>query len=453
MQTRFPFQTVAAEQFVPRTHHWSLPAEQCVALRQMGCACGGDPPLVLLGAWAVLAGRLLDATEITIGMRPSPPDGSGPGSGSNAHWPEPRPYHIRWQQSEIFLDFLKRLAGQIAADRKESAPDSNGSVAFSDGLPLAIQFEANTPWLALNREDAEGRSTKTIELFLIKLCCCSQAHSVDFTLHYNSAAMRLGDVERLAEQFYTLIESVLTQPQTPVGRLNLLSAAERRQILLQFNDTARPLPRDQIVLDWIAEQVERRPEAPAVVCGPARLSYGEMNARANALAKQLRAAGVSAGTPVALFLDRSPEMIVAILGALKSGGAYVPIDPAYPKERIEFLLRDSEAPVVVTTRSIWKPMANPAVIIYLDDSNTASLAPEDAGAPMPAPAARSFSGEALVSNSKAQNENEAATDAQQLAYLIYTSGSTGSPKGVMVTHRNLLASTFARRVFYREPVR
>ena len=192
-----------------------------------------------------------------------------------------------------------------------------------------------------------------------------------------------------------------------------LTVAERHQILVEWNRTEREYPRDKCLHQLFEEQVERTPDAVAVVFEADSLTYRELNLRANRLANHLRGRGVGPESLVALCLERSLEMIVAILGTMKAGGAYVPIDPAYPADRVAFMLADANAPVLLTQEALRKKLPpTPAKVICLD------------------------SGWEII-----ERESEAApasgVTADNLAYVIYTSGSTGQPKGAMNTHRGI----------------
>ncbi len=188
---------------------------------------------------------------------------------------------------------------------------------------------------------------------------------------------------------------------------------ESSRLLREWNRTAAPYPR-RCLHELIAEQVEETPEAVAIECGDQRLSYRELDARANQLANHLVTLGVGAGVLVGVCVERSLEMLVGLLGTLKAGGAYVPIDPAYPVERQAFMLESSEAPIVLTQEQLVASLpAGEFAVVCLDRDW-----PAIAALPSAAPASHG--------------------DSEQLAYVIYTSGSTGKPKGVQIPHRALV---------------
>jgi amino acid adenylation domain-containing protein len=221
-------------------------------------------------------------------------------------------------------------------------------------------------------------------------------------------------IERMAGHYRVLLEAVVADPECSVAHLPLLTEAERQQLLVQWNDTAREYPRDRCVHQLVEEQVQRSPQAVAVVFGEQRLTYRQLDERANRLAHRLRQLGVGPEVLVAVCLERSPELVVGLLGILKAGGAYVPLDPGLPNERLAYMLKDSGVRLVVTQEQLVSRLLSCAQEVRFV---TAECSGEDAGciAPMP--------GEATAEN---------------LAYVIYTSGSTGKPKGVCIEHREVV---------------
>jgi amino acid adenylation domain-containing protein len=228
---------------------------------------------------------------------------------------------------------------------------------------------------------------------------------------------QLFDVEmirRMLRHWLTLLEGAAADPEQRVSELSLLTATERRQLLEEWNSTAVAYP-DRVCIHQLFEiQVARAPEAVAVVFGEQRLTYTELNTRANRLAHHLRMLGVGPEVPVAIALDRSLELVVGLLGILKAGGAYVPLDPGYPAERLAFMLADTQAPVLLTQERLLENLPVHAGRTVCLDRDWAHVAEQP------------------------DTDPSGVATSENLAYVIYTSGSTGQPKGVMVEHRALV---------------
>ncbi|HEY0603582.1 MAG TPA: amino acid adenylation domain-containing protein [Herpetosiphonaceae bacterium] len=235
-------------------------------------------------------------------------------------------------------------------------------------------------------------------------------------LEYNVDLYDATTIEQFARHFETVLQSMAANPDQRIDEIPLLDSVERRQLLVDWNTTARPYTVDRCIHDLIAEQAARTPAATAVVWRSERLSYAELDRRANQLAHHLQALGIEPEMRVGICLERSLELVVAILAVLKAGAAYTPLDPDLPSERQHAILSDTGAAIVITQQRLVDAMPeHDAQIVCLDGD-----APAIAQRPESAPQCRST--------------------ADNLAYIIYTSGSTGRPKGVMIPHRNLVNS-------------
>jgi amino acid adenylation domain-containing protein len=233
-------------------------------------------------------------------------------------------------------------------------------------------------------------------------------------MNYNKDLFDDASIARLLRHYETLLEGIAADPDTAVGRLPLLEDEERRRLLVEFNAPQAAYPAAVCLHELFAAQVQRSPDADALVGEGGRLSYRALNGRANQLAHHLRSLGAGPGTLVALCLERSAELVVAILGVLKAGAAYLPLDPAYPAERLAFMLADSRAPLLLSQQSLRDRLPGSAPPLVCLDADAPLLARHGAGNPPP------------------------AAVADDLAYVIYTSGSTGTPKGVAVSHGNVV---------------
>ena len=255
--------------------------------------------------------------------------------------------------------------------------------------------------------------TATFDLSLLMV---EEASSLKGTIEYSTDLFDEETIRRMIGHFQTLLESIVADPGTSVSRLSLLTDFERDRLLVDWNNTNREHPRDKCIHQLFEAQAEQTPVAIALVFEDRRLSYGELNARANRLAYDLSKLGVGPETLVGICLERSLELVVGILGVLKAGGAYVPLDPMYPKERLGFMLEDSKIQVVLTQERVMSCLPpHKAQVAYLDISD-------------PSPEFEASKGPTNPVN---------GTTADNAAYVIYTSGSTGKPKGVLITHYNV----------------
>jgi len=239
------------------------------------------------------------------------------------------------------------------------------------------------------------------------------------SLEYNTDLFDVATISRMLEHFQTLLEGIVANPEQPLSDLPLLTQPERQQLLVEWNDTLVAYPKDVCIHQLFEAQVERTPNAVAVMFEDQQLTYGELNRRANQVAHHLRSLGVDPDDRVGICVERSLEMIAGLLGILKAGGAYVPLDPAYPKDRLAYMLNDSQMPILVTTEKLSAALPeHQARVVYLDKDWGINSADSDV-APV----------------SSVTDEN--------LAYVIYTSGSTGKPKGVGIAHRSLVNAYLA----------
>ncbi|MGK5533235.1 amino acid adenylation domain-containing protein [Streptomyces sp. URMC 129] len=230
---------------------------------------------------------------------------------------------------------------------------------------------------------------------------------------YNADLFDAATVERMAAHLGLLVANLVADPELPITRVPMLTAAEETALRRHDDTTRRNWPQPLLAHRRFEEQAARTPDAGALTCAGTTLTYAELDARANRLAHRLRRLGVGPDTLVGICLDRSPEMVVALLAVLKAGGAYVPIDPGFPPDRIAFMLDDSGLPVLLTQRDVLTGLPPVKAEALCLDEIRAALDAEPAVPP------------------------DAPVDAGDLAYVIYTSGSTGRPKGVQIPHRAL----------------
>jgi aspartate racemase len=240
-------------------------------------------------------------------------------------------------------------------------------------------------------------------------------------LEYNSDLFDDATIRRMLGHFKNLIKALVADPDGCVSDFPLLTEAERRQLLAEWNDTKRDYPRDKSVHQLFEDQVELTPDAVALVLPSGssehgedrQLTYRELNRKANQLAHYLRKLGVGPDRIVGVCMDRSLEMVIGLLGVLKAGGGYLPLDPVYPKERLTFMLQDSRVSVLLTQQSLLENLRKTDARVVCLDTDWKKIVHESA-----------------------ENSQSGAT-ADNLAYVIYTSGSTGTPKGIEVLHRGI----------------
>jgi amino acid adenylation domain-containing protein len=253
--------------------------------------------------------------------------------------------------------------------------------------------------------------------FDLTLTITERAHELAATFTYNSDLFDAATIRRMAAEFNTLVEGIVADPRRPVGKLPLLTKAERQQLLLECNGIKSNDPVDRCVQELFQEQASRTPDATAVIFENEWLSYRELDGRANQLAHRLQALGVGPGVLVGIYMERSLDMVTALLGILKAGGAYVPLDPNYPTERLTLILEDTQAPVLISQQRLIETLPKHGRKVICLDSEQEIFSQESKELP------------------------SAGVTGDSLAYVIYTSGSTGKPKGVEITHRALVNFT------------
>lgn len=293
--------------------------------------------------------------------------------------------------------------------------DARTNPYFQSMLVLEPQIASPDPeWSVHYMDTALGSSVGNAKFdFELEFDERTDGHLVG-RLTYNVDIFDAATIRRMIDHWGRLLEGALSDPSRPVGELQLLSPQEWQQQIFDWNATAVEYPDTACVHDLITAKAEQVPDSVAVVCRDDRLSYGELNERANAMAQALRQSGVDRGSVVALCMERSIEMIVGMLGVLKSGAAYVPLDPRYPADRLSFMLQDCQATLLLTQDGLDAdlPAERPATVL-IQECRTGNHRSEQT---VPCPSGTP----------------------DDLAYILYTSGSTGRPKGVRVRHVNVV---------------
>ena len=242
-----------------------------------------------------------------------------------------------------------------------------------------------------------------------------QETSVGLAVHaeYNTGLFAESTIERLVQHFKILLEGIVAEPNRKIAEFPLLSDAETKQLLVEWNNTSSNYPRDKSIIQLFEETAERMPHAPAVAFGTQSLTYGALNVRANQLAHYLQQYRIAPNTPIGLCVRPSVEMVIGMIGILKAGGAYVPLDANYPSDRLAFMLRDTKTPVILTQQQLRERIPSEFSDVLCLDTDWK-----------------------LICRQSRDNPASRVTG-DDLAYVMYTSGSTGQPKGVKVRHRGV----------------
>ena len=247
-------------------------------------------------------------------------------------------------------------------------------------------------------------------------------------LDYNADLFDADRMERMVGHWTTLLAGIAANPDQRLSELPLLTPAERQQLLVTWNPVQTDAVSEACLHEFFERHAQRAPDAVALIFADQQWTYGEINIQSNRLAHHLRTLGVGPDVPVAICLERSPEMIIGVLAILKAGGAYVPLDPTYPAEQLAFMLRDAEAPVLLTTRRLAANLPLQGIHLICLDAAGAALADQPTSNPV------------------------RTAGAENTAYIIYTSGSSGRPKGVVVDHGNVVHLLRSRAQFFNDTI-
>ncbi|MCA1635273.1 MAG: amino acid adenylation domain-containing protein, partial [Acidobacteria bacterium] len=410
-QPRLPLRRESPAPFSPALVSAPLSAEFCSRLQAL---CAGERlSSFLLACWQAVLWRNSPQPEFVVGLYC---DGRADEELRGALGPLGRCLPVRAR-----LD-----AGLRFSEAWRAATDSSAEAAqWQDYFSWEQPAEGQAGYFSVGfeyekREPAQGAPGLTFrvceqyvctERYDLKLHCVSQDGRLLLELHYDKERYDEIYAARLLEQLQTLARSAAGNVESPLGELEVIGEAERQQLLFGWNDTRADFGPAKCLHEFFEAQSTLTPGAVAVTFGEQQLTYSELDARSNQLARHLRTLGVGPETRVGVCVERSMEMVVGLLGVLKAGGAYVPLDPEYPAERIAFMLEDSGVTVLLTQSSLLGALPQ----------HTARVVSLDADWP-------------LIARQSDESPRAEATPGIA-AYVIYTSGSTGRPKGVVITHR------------------
>ncbi|MGQ0715386.1 MAG: MupA/Atu3671 family FMN-dependent luciferase-like monooxygenase [Gemmatimonadaceae bacterium] len=402
----------------------SLSVETTLALRTIADRHGLTLNTIVQGAWAILLARHAGDTDVVFGATRAGRYGTVPRADSTLGvFINTLPVRVRLDESRNVLDWLADLREQSVAVRAHEHAALVDVMRWSDvphGSPLFESIIVYDHELLGTTMRSRGgawsqRDARLVERtsFPITLYAYGE-DALALKLAYDRPRFCHRAMARVLDRLVTILEGIAADPRCALRDVPLMPASERETVLRDWNATTVAYDRARCVHELFADQVARTPDAMAVAYQDESLTYRELDQRSTLLANHLRTLGVGPEVRVGICLERSLEMMIAILGTLKAGGAYVPLDPAYPAGRVEYMLRDAGITVLLTQVSLRAGLPQVDAVVIALDAEWESIA---AGA--------------------SETTGPAATPGN-LAYVLYTSGSTGRPKGVMVEHRNVV---------------
>ncbi|MBW4500881.1 MAG: amino acid adenylation domain-containing protein [Scytonema hyalinum WJT4-NPBG1] len=473
------------QKFEPKLVNLIIAPELVANIKVLAQKYNTSASIFYLTCWLVLLGRLIGQSEMIVGKAV---DGRKYEElkGALGLFAKYLPLHCHLEDNLQFGQILQQIHESVEYIYKwqecftwEEISESDAKSVNLPFFPLGFDFEEeDAKYDAGNITFSIYKRYVCIERFQIKLSCRRRDDILSAEFHYDSNLFCAKDIEGLAEQFHKLVESAANNPEAAISKLEILGDRHLHQLLVEFNQTQADYPKDKCIHQLFEEQVQRTPNNIAVAFENQQLTYAELNARANQLAHYLQRVGVEPDVLVGICVERSVEMLVGILGILKAGAAYVPLDPTYPQERLSFILQDTQTSVLLTQQHLLvrspqgDHLHNPKTICNSMEYTLTSPQPlsyKERGFP-PTLVGKEVRGLGLVFDSTdypkticldtdwetiacESNENPTLrTCAENLAYVIYTSGSTGKAKGVQITHKNLVHSTTARIAYYQERV-
>jgi len=416
---KLPFEHRCQEkfEFQPQIYTLTIQADQSGKMAAIAQQYETSASIFLLACWQILLWRLTGQSDLVIGIGC---DGRNYQELKSAFglFAKYLPLHCPLAEDSQFSNTLQQVSESVQQvyewQETFTWDDISGVNIHSQFFPFCFDFEEMpTRDVTDNLSFSIDRLYACIDRFKIKLSCLGQDDRLSAEFHYDANLFQPADIERLAWQFQTLLDSAINHPQVLASELEILSDRQRQQLLFEFNNTKLNYPKDGCIHNLFEAQAEHTPNHIAVVFENQQLTYAQLNARANQLARHLQTLGVGPETIVALGVERSLETFIGMLGILKAGGAYLPLDPLLPTERLAFMLHDAQASVLVTQQHLAERFPEVKQTVCLDTDWDAIAQQPD---------------ETLDSEVTPQN----------LVYIIYTSGSTGQPKGVAVEHRQLL---------------
>src|SRR5256884_1704243 len=410
----------AVQSFRGSTHQIQLSAELTEDLRKLSRQEGVTLFMTLLSAFSLLLSRMSGQEDVVVGT-PIANRTRMETESLIGFFVNTLVLRTKIEARESFRELMRRVREvTLGAYSHQDVPfeklveelQSERDLSHSPLFQVMLVLQ-NAPREALRLGELELRAagvTNETAKFDLTLELAESVEGVDGVWQYNTDLFDGETIERLSSHFQTLLEAIVREPEQTVSELELLTSAERAQLIVEWNQTTREYPQQQCLHELFEAQVARTPEAVAVVYQEQQVTYAELNARANQLAHYLQNLGVGPEVLVGICVERSVEMVVGLLGILKAGGAYGPLDPEYPQQRLSFMIEDAQVSVLLTQQRLLASLpSHETRVCCLDrDREEISQQSEKSGV------------------SKVSGDN--------LAYVIYTSGSTGGPKSVQILH-------------------
>ena len=424
-----PARLTRRSQPVSASQQRALPAELTRELQQLARTHRLTVNTLIQGAWALVLSRYCQEDDVVFGAtvsgRPAELAGVEQMVGLFINT---LPVRVRIQEERSVIEWLQELQSEQVEQRQYEYSQLAEVQAWSEVARGEALFESLVVFENYPVKNLKAERRGNLEI--------TRAHSFErpenpievtawlsselwLQIDCDSERIEAGFVTRLLFHLQVLLQGIAVAPHSRLSELPLLTDAERQQLLYQWNDTSAPFPEDQCLHQLFESQVERTPESTALIFENEHLSYQELNRRANQLAHYLRQKGAEPEVLIGLLFERSSEMVVALLGVLKSGAAYLPLDPAYPPDRLGFVMEDAGIKLLLTQRRF---------VVDLPALNVEAVCLDEIW-----PALGAYE----------EQNPDCRNSPDNLAYVIYTSGSTGKPKGAMIPHRAVVSHNFA----------
>ncbi len=420
---RPPFKTYTASRV-----DMKLGTELSGKIKQEAVKQGVTLFVYLLSSFSTLLSRLSNQDDLVVGISAAG-QGMAGDWGLVGHCVNFLPLRVRFPEKESTVDHIKSVRQEVL-NAFEHQKTSFGSLVKQINLArdpsrvplvsLIFNIAVSTHKMKLPALEVEvGSNPRHFENFDLFTNVVDSDDGFELHWTYNTDLFDADTIRLRMEEFKVLLQAMVESPQLPVSRLPLLTPFESKQLLHEWNNTHCDYPPDVCLHQLIEHRAELQPQRTAVVFDDQEISYRELNIKANRLAHQLRSLGAHSDTLIAIAVERSVEMVVGLLGILKTGAAYLPVDPDFPRDRVSFMLEDANVPILLTQSHLleYLPEIHGKVLCLDTDWPAVSINSED-------------------------NLDPGSTP-ENLAYVIYTSGSTGKPKGVEITHRAVVNFLFS----------